>query len=142
MQVSVDNEGLVCVVVFLAAIACMMVPLHPKLSKNLSGHTLNFASGGVLSTGGSATVGIPPVLTWGGNQVIGGADSDDVLNDVGSVVLEQIVQFGLQLAPTEKVASLLREGLRLLPPAKSLQLPEPVLMALTASLQRQAQLPL
>lgn len=142
MQVSVDNEGLVCVVVFLAAIACMMVPLHPKLSKNRSGHTLNFASGGVLSTGGSATVGMPPVLTWGGNQVIGGADSDDVLNDVGSVVLEQIVQFGLQLAPTEKVASLLREGLRLLPPAKSLPLPEPVIMALTASLQRQAQLPL
>lgn len=133
---------LACNVIFLAVLVYLMLPLHPKVAQRLTGHTLYVGYGGVPSTNSSAMAEVPPVLTWGGNPIFGGADSADVLNAVCAVVVQQIVRCRLQYAPTEKVARLLRKGLQQLPPAKSMDLPEVVILALTASLQRQAQLPL
>lgn len=141
MQVLLRCDGvLLCIVILLAVMVCMMLPVHPKMTMQLTGHTIYITYGGVLSTNTSTTVEVPPVLTWGGSPVFGGADSADVLNVVGAVVMQHIVRCQLQFAPTEKVARLLRKGLQQLPPSKSMDLPEVVILALTASLQRQAQL--
>lgn len=121
---------------FLAVLMLLMIPLHPKEAQRATGHTLNIASGGVLSTNTRFDVEVSPSTSWGGNPVAGGASGP--VEAVEAEGLKLIVHNSLQLASPSFVARILRSGLELLP----VQLPDFSLMATTANLMRQAQLPL
>lgn len=121
---------------------CGVFALHPKISKHVTGHTLNVGSGGVLSTGSAADAELAPVLIWCGIPVLGAVPQP--LAVVASQVMDAIIHnqdLQLQHALPDIVSEVIRAGLEEHLGAQ-IGYEQYILDALAASLQLQAHLQL
>jgi hypothetical protein len=150
-QFKLGNDRFKCLVTVAAAVVAGQAPEHPRITKLQTHHSWNVTWGGVFSTASAADVELAPLLTWGGNPVIGRGVG--ILDAAGSETMKLIMLHQLQHLHPSAVVAVFDACLLALRNAMQLPLqpqdtptdppvPYAVLLGLTCALQRQAQLEL
>lgn len=108
-SVQLKDGKAACLVVPLAALLTGMLPLHPVISKRVTGHTVAVGSGGVFTTG-IAAVQLRPSVSVAGSPIVG--DSMGVVEAAAAEILSLIVTQRLHDTSPINLLSVLRCSIR------------------------------